>query len=284
MSFTKEYNRIKEQVEELLKPAESYFNGFPEPLKSAVRYGYFGGGKRIRPLLFYVSYQLFQNEMQNSAQNLMQAIECIHSYSLIHDDLPCMDNDDLRRGKPTCHKVFGEANALLAGDALLNVAYELMFNAVANSDNPQLTARASSCIAKAAGGAGMIGGQTLDLLPETSTDGKRLTYVYQHKTADLITASVVSGAIMAQASDDDIENLKTFGDAFGLVFQLTDDFIDIEQESEKNKSTYANIYGKRNMKITLADCASTALQSLKRVSADTEFLRKLTLKITNRDE
>lgn len=284
MSFAKEYIEKKESADHYIELLATEVSEFPEPLASAVRYSLFSGGKRLRPILFLVGYGLFGGEPSEASIKILQAIECIHTYSLIHDDLPCMDDDDYRRGKLTSHKVYGEANALLAGDALLNLAYQLMFAALKLTDDTDRTLRACTAVANAASGTGMIGGQTLDLVPEDSHAGRRLTYIYQHKTADLISASLMAGALMGGADERQVEALGKYGDNFGLCFQLTDDILDAEEKGDKNKSTYIKLYGLANAKITLSDRISAAVQGLNALDVDTDFLRALALKVADRKE
>ena len=224
----------------------------PGLLKDAMSYSLKAGGKRLRPALCMMSAGLFGDMGQ--ALDIACAIEMIHTYSLIHDDLPCMDNDVLRRGKPTNHVVFGEAQALLAGDGLLNGAFEVML-AVAAKEKHLDGVKAMAIIAGAAGINGMIAGQSADLEFEgKDVDEQVLHYIHERKTAALIKASVASGAALMHASDDDLKALDTYGSCLGLVFQIVDDILDEEgdagklgkstgKDKDSDKMTFARVYG-----------------------------------------
>lgn len=285
MAFSKEYQEKKNEVENYIFDMLTTTADFPEPLHSAVAYSINGGGKRLRPILFLEIYRVFCGEITESVIKIATAIECIHTYSLIHDDLPCMDNDDFRRGKPTNHKVYGEANAVLAGDSLLNFAYQLMFDAIILAENKELTVRACKIIADAAGGSGLIGGQTLDLMPsdEVSKPGK-LSYIYQHKTSDLISASMVAGSVLGGATLDEQACVKGYGDYFGLSFQIKDDILDAEDKGDIDKNTYVHVYGIVNSKSALMDCIEKAILHLSYLNKETTFLKKLALKFADRKE
>src|ERR1700752_1002318 len=209
---------------ERLLPAET---APPASIHTAMRYSVFAGGKRIRPILCLETARIFTSDL-TPALHPACAMEFIHTYSLIHDDLPALDNDDLRRGKPTCHKKFGEAIAILAGDALLTLAFETIGATPITAD---LRVAMVSEIAAAAGTVnGMVGGQVADL----EAEGKRvapemLEYIHKSKTAALIRASVASGALCAGAPEDDVQRLRRFGDAIGWLFQITDDILDVEE-------------------------------------------------------
>ena len=224
----------------------------PPSIHEAMRYSVFAGGKRIRPILCLESARIFDADVA-AAHYPACAIEFIHTYSLIHDDLPALDNDDLRRGKPTNHKQFGEATAILAGDALLTLAFETIAATPVDSDRrvAMLTE-----ISKAAGTInGMVGGQVADLEAEGQpTNAKTLEYIHLSKTAALIRASATSGALCAGASHDDVARLRTFGESIGLLFQVMDDILDVEESSAalgktagkdiaQQKATYPAVHG-----------------------------------------
>jgi geranylgeranyl diphosphate synthase, type II len=234
---------------ERLLPAESTQ---PPSIHTAMRYSVFAGGKRIRPILCLEAARIFAEDVTATLHPAC-AIECIHTYSLIHDDLPALDNDDLRRGKPTCHKKFGEATAILAGDALLTQAFEIL------AATPVAAERIVAIVAEVASAAGtvngMVGGQVSDL----EAEGKQSTvevleYIHKSKTAALIRASVSSGALCAGAGLTDVARLRRFGEAIGLLFQVTDDILDVEESSvalgktagkdvAQQKATYPAMYG-----------------------------------------
>lgn len=205
----------------------------PDILKEAMNYSLQAGGKRIRPLLLFATLHGFKKNIELGVQ-VACAIEMIHTYSLIHDDLPSMDDDDLRRGKPTSHKIFGEANAILAGDALLTYSFQLL----AEMNHPDITAKMKvnliNELSKAAGPEGMVGGQVADMEGE----GKNLTiteleYIHNHKTGKLLSYSAIAGAILAEASLDQIVKLEKFAQNLGLAFQIRDDILDIEGTEER---------------------------------------------------
>ena len=234
---------------ERLLPAESTP---PNSIHSAMRYSVFAGGKRMRPMLCLEAARIFASDV-TPALHPACAIEFIHTYSLIHDDLPALDNDDLRRGKPTCHKKFGEAIAILAGDGLLTLAFETL--GATPVDAERRTAILTE-VATAAGTVnGMVGGQVADLEAEGKrVDGKMLEYIHRSKTAALIRASVTAGALCAGASDEDVARLRRFGETIGWAFQVTDDILDVEESSaalgktagkdaQQQKATYPAVYG-----------------------------------------
>ncbi len=197
-------------------------HGIPKHLAQAMRYSLLGGGKRLRPVLLLAAYHVLHDDL-TEALPFCAAIEMIHAYSLIHDDLPAMDDDDLRRGKPTSHRMFGEATAVLAGDALLNLAFETM----AQSVHPGAM-RALREIAHAAGAAGMIAGQVADMQSEgKQPDTGMVRYIHQHKTADLLTAAVTAGLALGGADEALMDAGRQYGRALGLAFQITDDLLDV---------------------------------------------------------
>jgi geranylgeranyl diphosphate synthase, type II len=225
----------------------------PVSIHKAMRHSVFAGGKRLRPVLCMEAGRLIAGSLPAGIEELGAALEMLHTYSLIHDDLPALDNDDLRRGRPTCHKVFGEAIAILAGDALQTQAYEVL----ARLKCP-LEARVHIVaeIAHATGTLdGMIGGQVVDLEAEhTRPTPEMLEYIHRSKTAALITASLVSGGLYAEAKDSQVQKLRAFGRAIGLAFQIVDDVLDVTQTSEQlgktagkdtasEKATYPALFG-----------------------------------------
>jgi geranylgeranyl diphosphate synthase type II len=202
----------------------------PESIHKAMRHSVFAGGKRLRPVLCMEAGRMILGSVPEKIEELGAALEMLHTYSLIHDDLPALDNDDLRRGRPTSHKVFGEAIAILAGDALQTQAYEVLARLHRPSE-----ARVAIIeeIARGTGTIdGMIGGQVVDLEAEhTRPTAEMLEYIHRAKTAALITASLVSGAIYAGAQPDDVKKLRAFGQSIGLAFQIVDDVLDVTQTS-----------------------------------------------------
>ena len=236
-------------LERLLPPATEH----PTSIHQAMRHSVFAGGKRIRPILCMEAGRAVAGSLPAGIEDLGAALEMLHTYSLIHDDLPALDNDDLRRGRPTCHKVFGEAIAILAGDALQTQAYEVLSRL---SCPTEARVRIIEVIARGTGTVnGMIGGQVVDLESErVKADAETLEYIHRSKTAALITASVVTGGVYAGASLKQVDDLRSFGQAIGLAFQIIDDILDVTQTSAQlgktagkdvasEKATYPALFG-----------------------------------------
>jgi geranylgeranyl diphosphate synthase type II len=236
-------------LERLLPAATKH----PTSIHQAMRHSVFAGGKRLRPILCMEAGRMVASTMPQGIEDVGAALEMLHTYSLIHDDLPALDNDDLRRGRPTCHKAFGEATAILAGDALQTQAYEVLAEVQCPTAARVAIIRE---IAHATGTIdGMIGGQVADLEAERKQpDLATLEYIHRSKTAALITASVVSGGIYADANADQIKRLRTYGQSIGLAFQIVDDVLDVTQTSEQlgktagkdtaaEKTTYPALFG-----------------------------------------
>ena len=243
----------------------------PASIHQAVRYSVFAGGKRIRPILCLETARIFAADV-TAALHPACAVEMIHTYSLIHDDLPALDNDDLRRGKPTCHKKFGEATAILAGDALLTLAFETI------AATPVAPAQCVAIVKEVASAAGtingMVGGQVADLeAGGHRVDPEMLEYIHRSKTAALIRAAVTAGALSAGAPDDDVVRLRRFGETIGWAFQVTDDILDVEESSAalgktagkdmaQQKATYPAIHGLQRSHEIANDLASKAVAEL----------------------
>jgi geranylgeranyl diphosphate synthase type II len=243
----------------------------PASIHQAMRYSVFAGGKRIRPILCLESARIFAPDI-TPALHPACAIEMIHTYSLIHDDLPALDNDDLRRGKPTCHKKFGEASAILAGDALLTLAFETIG---ATPVTPAQCVAMVKEVASAAGTVnGMVGGQVADLEAERQrVEPETLEYIHRSKTAALIRASVTAGALCAGAPAEDVARLRRFGESIGWAFQVTDDILDVEESSAalgktagkdiaQQKATYPAIHGLQRSHEIAHELAGKAIAAL----------------------
>jgi geranylgeranyl diphosphate synthase, type II len=271
---------IEKALERIL-PSE---NAQPPSIHRAMRYSVFAGGKRLRPVLCLESARMFAEDVA-AAVEVACALEFIHTYSLIHDDLPALDNDDLRRGKPTCHKVFGEALAILAGDALLTLAFETLAKAPVE---PARRVRIVEEIAAAAGTVnGMVGGQVADLEAERKpVDAAGLQYIHRSKTAALIRGSVAAGAIAAGARDEDVERIGRFAENIGWAFQVVDDILDVEESSEslgktagkdqaQQKATYPALYGLAQSHAIAADLEARALRELAPFGERANHLRAL---------
>lgn len=267
-AFFEEDRLSVDAVIERLLPAES---AQPSSIHTAMRYSVFAGGKRIRPILCIETARIFSADV-SAAHYPACAIEFIHTYSLIHDDLPALDNDDLRRGKPTCHKKFGEALAILAGDALLTLAFESIG---ATPVPPERRVAILTEVAMSAGTVnGMVGGQVADI----EAEGKRiepqmLEYIHRSKTAALIRASITAGALCAGANPDDVARLRRFGETIGWAFQVTDDILDVEESSAalgktagkdiaQEKATYPAVYGLERSHAIANDLAMKAIAEL----------------------
>ena len=241
--------RTDAALERLLPAA----NQRPSSIHQAMRHSVFAGGKRIRPILCMEAGRAVADSLPEGIEEVGAALEMLHTYSLIHDDLPSLDNDDLRRGRPTCHKAFGEATAILAGDALQTQAYEVLARLRCPAE---ARVRIIEEIAHGTGTIdGMIGGQVVDLEAEHSKPNlETLEYIHRAKTAALITASLVSGGIYAGGGDEEISRLRSFGRQIGLAFQIVDDVLDVTQSSEQlgktagkdtaaEKTTYPALFG-----------------------------------------
>jgi geranylgeranyl diphosphate synthase, type II len=262
--------RVDEELERLLPAADAY----PSKLHQAMRHSVFAGGKRLRPILCLETGRLFGGT-ESSLLRPASALELIHTYSLIHDDLPALDNDDLRRGHPTCHRAFGEATAILAGDALLTLAYEVLSSPGPISESRQL--RVIYELSHSVGTlAGMVGGQAVDLATTAQTDARTLEYIHAAKTGAFIRAAVRSGAILAGASEDDLARVTAYGEKTGLAFQIADDLLDVLGSTEslgktagkddrQQKATYPALHGieaSRRIAASLVEEACAALRPL----------------------
>lgn len=262
-------------------------------LNEAMTYSLQAGGKRVRPLLALMTCDELGGS-PNDCHPVALALEMIHTYSLIHDDLPCMDDDDLRRGKPTNHKVFGESHAVLAGDALLTLAFETLARTTWDI-HPKTKLQIIQTISQAAGNIGMVGGQALDLEFENQNSTlQQLQKIHSNKTGKLITASVVAGALTATDDPSTLESIKTFGQSIGLAFQIADDILDVTQTSEtlgkdagsdvdNHKSTYPSIMGIEKAKETLNNLYNDALSALNSTGRPCSSLQSLAQFIVERN-
>lgn len=257
----------------------------PVSIHKAMRHSVFAGGKRLRPVLCMEAGRMVAGSLPAGIEELGAALEMLHTYSLIHDDLPALDNDDLRRGRPTCHKVFGEAIAILAGDALQTQAYEVMARLKCPAE---ARVRIVEEIARGTGTVnGMIGGQVVDLEAEhTKPDAAMLEYIHGAKTAALITASLVSGGLYAGADHLEVAHLRAFGRSIGLAFQIVDDILDVTQTSEQlgktagkdtvaEKATYPSLFGVEQSERKADELVSKAFAELDSFGARAETLKEL---------
>jgi geranylgeranyl diphosphate synthase type II len=257
----------------------------PVSIHKAMRHSVFAGGKRLRPVLCMEAGRMVAGSLPAGIEELGAALEMLHTYSLIHDDLPALDNDDLRRGRPTCHKVFGEAIAILAGDALQTQAYEVMARLKCPAE---ARVRIVEEIARGTGTVnGMIGGQVVDLEAEhTKPDAAMLEYIHGAKTAALIAASLVSGGLYAGADHLAVAHLRSFGRSIGLAFQIVDDILDVTQTSEQlgktagkdtvaEKATYPSLFGVEQSERKADELVSKAFAELDSFGARAETLKEL---------
>ncbi|ARC31618.1 MULTISPECIES: (2E,6E)-farnesyl diphosphate synthase [Bacillus] len=255
----------------------------PNVLREAMAYSLEAGGKRLRPLLLFATLQAFGKE-RNLGVGAACALEMIHTYSLVHDDLPCMDDDDLRRGKPTNHKVFGEAMAVLAGDGLLTYAFQIVMAYEQKEISAEKKVRLVLELAKAAGPEGMVGGQVADM----EAEGKQLTideleYIHKHKTGKLLEFAVLAGAILSNATKEQEEKLLEFAKNIGLAFQIRDDILDVEGTEEEigkpigsdvsnEKSTYTTLFTVDRAKNILEETIAKAKDAISSLQLQDEYL------------
>ncbi len=274
--------RLTDAALERLIPAETQH---PVSIHKAMRHSVFAGGKRLRPVLSMEAGRMIAGSLPAGIEELGAALEMLHTYSLIHDDLPALDNDDLRRGRPTCHKAFGEATAILAGDALQTQAYEVLARLRCPAE---ARVRIIEEIAHGTGTVeGMIGGQVVDLEAErTKPTAEMLEYIHRSKTAALITASLVSGGLYAGANHGEVGKLRTFGQSVGLAFQITDDILDVTQTSEQlgktagkdtaaQKATYPALFGLEESERKADSLVNAALEQLQSFGERAKTLKEL---------
>lgn len=287
--YLKKRCQLVDQALERVLPAAGEL---PASLHGSMRYSVFAGGKRVRPVLMLAACETVGGELEQ-AMSAACAMEMIHTYSLIHDDLPAMDDDDFRRGNPTNHKVYGEATAILAGDALLTEAFILLSSE--SGGDPAAKLRVIHEIANASGSRGMVGGQVVDMESEGKgeIDLATLSYIHTHKTGALIRASVRAGAILGGASAGDLDALTRYADAIGLAFQIADDILDVEGTTEelgkdagsdqaRGKATYPALVGLEASKARAQELVQMALDALSGFDERAEPLRLIASYIVKR--
>lgn len=283
-------NEIQEAIDIIDAKLHSYlkFKGsYQQQIYDSMEYSLFTGGKRLRPIIAIKSFEVF-NKNNELILPYACAIEMIHTYSLIHDDLPAMDDDKTRRGKPTNHIVYGEALAILSGDGLLNLAFEVMLKETLLSaktlDDYKTRVKIMDIIAKCAGVDGMIGGQVVDLFGNSNNmDEDKLKFMYDAKTSALFQASVLAGAILGGANEDEIEIMHNFSRHIGLAYQIKDDFLDIEEDV--NKFTFLSLNDNDKASNKLEALTNDALEELDKLkNKDTKFLKELTILLLNRQK
>lgn len=285
-----------EDINKILGKFLSADTGLAEYLMDSMRYSVMAPGKRLRPILMQETAALFSKEVPELPY-FCAAIEFIHSYSLVHDDMPCIDNDEYRRGRKTTHAVYGETTALLSGDGLLNFAYETAAAAFEVTKDPVKTAKALSVLTKKAGIFGMVGGQAVDVECEKTNNPltkEKLLYIHENKTGALIEASMMIGAILAGASDEDVLKLEKAASAIGIAFQIRDDILDVEgsfeelgkpigSDEENGKDTYVTLFGLEKAKEDVKEYSDRALTILNQVGNKNEFLMELVESLISRN-
>ncbi|MDQ0269389.1 polyprenyl synthetase family protein [Cytobacillus purgationiresistens] len=289
-SFTEMHKQLLvEKMSESVNRLEA-----PSVIKESMLYSLEAGGKRIRPLLLFATIAAFGQETKKGL-NTAAALEMVHTYSLIHDDLPSMDDDDLRRGKPTNHKVFGEAYAVLAGDALLTYSFQLIADTDSNHASPEVKLALIQEFSKAAGAEGMVGGQVADIAgEEKQLSLPELEYIHINKTGKLLAFSVIAGAILSGADEERKKSLTEFATHLGLAFQIRDDILDLEGSEEmigkrvgsdevNKKSTYPSLLTMAGAKKALEEHTNLAKEKLAETGLDTFFLGEITDMLAVRD-
>ncbi len=282
---------VNRALDRFLPPAGEY----PAIIHEAGRYSLFAGGKRLRPVLAMAAAEILGGNVEDMLPAAC-SLELIHTYSLIHDDLPAMDDDDLRRGMPTCHKKFGEAIAILAGDALLTMAFEMVTRCTQTGlITPERLLRVVAEISSAAGTKGLIGGQVVDVTSAShSVDGETLAYIHRNKTGAMYRVSVRTGAILSGAGEDDLNRLTEYAEHLGMSFQITDDILDIAGDEKKlgkpvksdikmNKATYPALYGMDNARKMAREEMEKALLAIRVYGGRAGFLEELVRFVVSRD-
>lgn len=295
MDIKAEIARRTASIETVLRSYLPGEDGYQRRIMEAMNYSVLAGGKRLRPMLMQETYLLFGGESR-VIEPFMAAIEMIHTYSLVHDDLPAMDNDEYRRGKKTTHAVYGEAMGILAGDALLNYAYETAALAFSMEPHNPAIGQAFAILAGKAGVYGMVGGQTVDVESEGRTDMTRekLEFIYQLKTSALLEASMVVGAVLAGAGEEEQQIVCETAEAVGLAFQIQDDILDVTStievlgkpigSDEKNhKSTYVSFVGLDAARADVAAISERAIAHMDSLAVKNEFLMELIRHLISRE-
>ena len=293
MNFQDELTKRTDEIEKGIREFLPKEEGFAKSMAQAMNYSMLAGGKRLRPLLMQETYRLFGGE-EKVIWPFMAGMEMIHTHSLIHDDLPALDNDDYRRGRLTTHKVYGEAMGILSGVALLNYAYETMLLAFERTAYPERVIRGLSVMAEKTGIYGMLGGQSVDVENDgTPLTREMLDYIYRNKTSALIEAAMMTGAILAGADENSVAITKEAAGKIGLAFQIQDDILDVTSTEEElgkpvhsdeknNKVTYVTLFGIEEASRQVKELSEDAVSLLKRLNKNNEFLYLLVEKLINR--
>jgi len=288
--FQKQFEDLTQEAENALRSLTPSATTSPTRLHEAMRYSLDAGGKRLRPVLCLAAAKAFRADAD--ARHAATAIECIHTYSLIHDDLPCMDNSDLRRGRPSCHKKFDEATALLAGDALIPLAFKLLTQGY--SDNPALVQELVGELAEASGSTLLVGGQSEDMnTSDKKNQADKLEFILRGKTAAMLSVSLTLGARIGGASTKEIEHFKLAGQQAGIAFQLVDDLLDAQgtaaslgkpvgADKDNDKLTFASLKGIEATRARIKELTDDAIQNLRACEANTDFLCMLITQMASR--
>ena len=293
MTFKEEMKERTEVIEKLLVKYLPKAEGYQSQIMEAMEYSVMAGGKRLRPMLMQETYHLFGGEGKE-IEPFMVAMEMIHTYSLVHDDLPAMDNDEYRRGRKTTHIVYGEAMGILAGDALLNYAFETAMTAFDCGEDPERVAKALRIIGRKAGIYGMIGGQVVDVQSSGhAIDQDRLDFIYELKTGALLEAAMMVGAVLAGASEEEVSVIEKVASDVGIAFQIRDDILDVTSTSQElgkpvhsdeknNKVTYVTLFGVQKASEQVRELSEKALAVLDRLYNKNEFLTELVMEMATR--
>lgn len=287
MEFNIELQNRVQEIEKILKQYLPQEVGFQKTVVEAMEYSLMAGGKRLRPLLIWESYRLFGGKNKTEIEPFMAAMEMIHTYSLVHDDLPAMDDDMYRRGRKTTHVVYGEAMGILAGDGLLNYGFEVASQAFLDVTTLKKATQAFMVLARKAGIYGMIGGQAVDVENcDRPMEKDKLDFIYQLKTGALIEASMMIGAIMADCTDAQLKKAEEIGKKIGLAFQIQDDILDVigdeaeigkplHSDEKNHKTTYVTIFGIEKAKSLVKQLSTEALDALHTCPQENVFLEAL---------
>lgn len=297
LNFNQNFKERTTKAEEIIKKYLPKEEGLQKIICEAMNYSVLGGGKRLRPVMMQATYELFGGKGK-VIEPFMAAIEMIHTYSLVHDDLPAMDNDDLRRGRATTHIKYNEGLAILAGDGLLNYAFETAVKAFDFDTDAKVVAKALKVLATKAGIYGMIGGQTVDIEAENGNqilNEETLLFIHENKTAALIESSMMIGAILAGASEEDIAAVEKIAYNIGIAFQIQDDILDvigseevlgkpIGSDAKNEKLTYVSLKGLETAKADVARLSNEAILAIKNYEKDENFLSELTVYLIDREK
>ena len=294
MNFREEQKKRTEWTEEVIREFLPKEEGYQKEIMEAMNYSVLAGGKRLRPLMMYETYRMFGGEGE-VIRPFMAAMEMIHTYSLVHDDLPAMDNDEYRRGKLTTHAKYGHAMGILAGDALLNFAFETAVSAFDYGEDPGRVAKALQILAKKAGIYGMIGGQVVDVQSSGHAISKeQLDFIYKLKTSALLEAAMMTGAVLAGAAEEEVRTIEQVASDVGVAFQVRDDILDVtgtlesigkpvHSDDKNEKTTYVTLKGLEQASADVEELSDRALRNLASLPYKNEFLTELIQSLVYRD-